>query len=104
MPCAQQPVGNYPAENSASSSAQRRQCRRKTHLHDRQVPRLGQIDGKPGEEKPGQRGNAVLAEVNTNQHAMTQQLLDRCPGKQTSFSCAGVDQTSALLNEVNLCG
>src|ERR1700677_3033919 len=100
----QQPIGNYPAENPTCSSAQRGQCRRKAHLHDRQMPCLRQINGKPGEKKPSQRGDAVLAEVDTDQHAMTQQLLDRSPGKQTSLPRAGTDQTTALLDGVNLGG
>src|ERR1700691_813240 len=102
MPCAQEPVRNHPAKNAAGSSAKRRQCRRKADLHDREMPRLGQIDGKPGQEKPRQCGDAVLTEINTNQHAMTQQLLDRSPRKQTALTRAGADQTTALLDGVNL--
>ena len=30
------------------------------------------VGRKPSQEKPGQRGDAVLAEIDTHQHAMTQ--------------------------------
>src|ERR1700733_11074150 len=66
------------------------------------MPRLGQIYRKPGQEKPGQRGDAVLAEVDTYQHAVAQQVLDRSPGEQTSLPRAGADQTAALLDDFNL--
>src|SRR6202161_4339117 len=102
MPRAQQPVGNDPTENPTGSSAERRQCRRKADLHDRQMPRLGQIYRKPGQEKPGQRGDAVLAEVDAYQHAVAQQVLDRSPGEQTSLPRARTHQTAALLDDFNL--
>ena len=43
------------------------------------MPLLDQIDREPGEEKIGQRGDAVLPHINAEQHAVAQQLADVRP-------------------------
>src|ERR1700761_6678883 len=64
------------------------------------MPGLGKIYREPGEEKPGQCRDAILAEINANQHAMAQQLFDDCPGEQGSlgsWGTIGIHESPALL-------
>ena len=101
----QQLVGDDAAENSAEASAKPRHRGRKAHLEHRHVPRLRKVKRKPGEEEPGERGDAVLADVNAHQHAMAEQHLYRGPGQRVLLRAGagvGVHQASAALDHFNL--
>ena len=96
-------VGEHAAEDSAEASAKTRHRSGKSHLQDRHVTRLCQVDGKPCEEEPGQRGDAVLADVDADQHAMAQQHLDRGPGecvalRGSHIPMVGIHQTAAAFD------
>ena len=70
----QQRVGADAAEHSADWSRTAPAAQPRSRLQNRHVPRLDQIDGKPGDEEVGQRVDAELADVDSHQHALAQQL------------------------------
>ena len=98
-------VGDDAAENAADAAAQARHGRGKADLEDRHVARLREVKRKPGEKKPGERGDAVLADVNADQHAIAEKLLHRGPGERVLLhACCGVgiDQAAAALDGFDL--
>ena len=107
-PRLQKPVGDDAAENAAEASAKSRHGGRKADLEHRHVARLRKVERKPCEKEPGERGDAVLADVDADQHAIAQQHFDRGPGERVlalrSCPCVGVHQAAAALDEFNLGG
>src|SRR5436309_15665698 len=100
-------VGDNTAQDTSSKTAQRWKCSHNSNLHDGHMSRLTEVDGKPGQEEPCQSCNAVLSDVNADQHSVAQQHSDRTPLKLWRFLyCArtwiDVCQPPALFDEVDL--
>ena len=79
---------------------------RESDLDHRHVARLRQVERKPGEKKPGERGDAVLADVDAHQHAIAQEHFHRRPGERVLFDGSGgvgVHQAAAALDDFDFC-
>src|ERR1035441_9182506 len=69
------------------------------------MPRLRQVERKPCEKEPGERGYAILADIDAYQHAMAQQHLHRGPCEGVLFRArlsVGIHQATAAFDGFNL--
>src|SRR6185312_11353040 len=77
---AEESVGPEAAEDSTDGAAEGGQCDREASLEDRHVTRLHEVDGKPCDEEIGEGRDAELADVNSYEHSLLEQLRDARPG------------------------
>ncbi|RMS84783.1 hypothetical protein ALP58_05658 [Pseudomonas savastanoi] len=79
MALAQQVVGNDAAQYPADEAADSRQRGNDARLEDGHAALLNQVHREPGQEEVGDAVDAVLAEVDTQHHAVGQQLANVIP-------------------------
>ena len=79
MAAPDQRVGQIAAEYAAGESADRGQRCHQTRVQDRHAARLHEVDRKPRQEEVGQHVDAVLGEIDAEQHAVGQQLAHEKP-------------------------
>ena len=69
----------HTAQHAADEAADGRHRGDKARIQDRHAALLDEIDREPGQEEVGDRGDAVLRDVDAEQHAIGEQLLDEAP-------------------------
>jgi len=79
--------------------------RRQDDLEHRHVAGLRKVQRKPGEKEPGQGIDAVLADVDADQHAIAEEHFDGGPGERVLSGAGGsvcIDQAAAALDGFDL--
>src|SRR5580658_3727344 len=109
MAVTQQAVRTDATQHTSDGSAQGRKCHREASAQNRHVTRLHQVNREPRDEEVGERRNAELAEVDSDQHPLAEQLFYTAPRyriccRLRSFGTIQIREPSALLNVINLRG
>src|SRR5574338_93768 len=102
-------VGQPAAGEAAQEARDGRQGGHEAGLEDGHASLLDQVDREPGEEEVGEGGDAVLADIDAQQHAVAQQFLDARPGMDLLGLVGGlgtveIDQGAALLQVLQFAG